>query len=365
VSAGAELSGGPFVLELEGATPFLPEPRPVPLARNVYTGYLRVLGPVSLGYTALTALLTRSLARSFEALLLVNPRTAIIGMEAANLDAAARALRAGITVIGTRPDRSIRLPQVLLLDGPRVLTDGLEITTALPLDEALDSPQLLALAGGVSAAAGFPWGNIFPRAGNAPATNGSFNGLWAAASVQGVRYTLGPPEDPPGIDEAVEVRHRGGYLLMLSREKDSRALGLVALRPRKGPGTRQLPDGRWMLTDGLEITTVLPLDEALDAPQVMALASGVSTAAGSPWGGVFSQAAKAPAADGSFNGLWAAASVHGVRYVLGPPEDPPAIGAAVELRHQGGYLLVLCREEDWRPLGFVTVRPRLSLTCAG
>jgi cation transport ATPase len=52
--------------------------------------------------------------------------------------------------------------------------------------------------------------------------------------------------------------------------------------------------------------------------------------------------------------------VQGVRYTLGPPEDPPAIGEAVQLRHQGGYLLVLCREEDWRPLGFVALRPRLG-----
>jgi calcium-translocating P-type ATPase len=352
VSAGAELSGGPFVLELRGGQPFLPQPRSAPLAPNLYTRYLRILGPVSLGYAALTALLTRSLGRTFNALLLVNPRTAIIGMEAANLDAAARVLRGGVTVVGTRPDRAIRLPDVLLLDGPRVLTDGLEITTVLPLDEALDAPQVLALAGGVSAAAGSPWGSVFPQAGNATATDGSFNGLWVAASVQGVRYTLGPPEDPPAIGEAVEQRHRGGYLLLLSRETDGRPLGLVALRPR--PNEPQAPAGR------LEITTVLPLEEAVDAADVLALAGGVSAAAGFPWGHVFPGAGSTPATDGSFNGLWAAAAVQGVRYTLGPPEDPPPIGEAVERRHEGGYLLVLCREEDWRPLGFVGLRPRLS-----
>src|SRR5579871_6713890 len=205
------------------------------------------------------------------------------------------------------------------------------------------------MSGGVSVAAGSPWGNVFPRLGTVSAAEGAFNGLWATASVQGVRYTLGPPEDSPAIDEAVERRHRGGYLLMLSREADGQALGLVALRPRQGGGGKHF-----------EITTVLPLDEALDAPQVLSLASGVAAAADSPWGDVFSELGRSPAEQGTFNGLWATASVQGVRYTLGPPEDPPVISEAVERRHQGGYLLVLSREQDEQPLGFVTVRPRLN-----
>jgi calcium-translocating P-type ATPase len=367
VSAGAELSGGPFVLQLLGGKPFVPQPRPAPLAPHLYSRYIRILGPLSLGYAALTAVRTLSLARTFEALLLVNPRPAIIGMEAANLDAASRALRAGVTVVGTRPDRAIRLPDVLLLDGPRVLTDGLEIATVLTLEEGLDDNQVLALAGGVAAAAGSPWGTVFPRSGNAAAAEGAFNGLWAAAAVEGVRYTLGPPEDPPAIGEAVEARHQGGYLLMLSCEEDGRALGLVALRPRHGerrgvsPPVPAAPsDGAKTPTSRLEITAVLPLEEGLDATEVLALAGGISRAAGSPWGAIFPRVGNAMASAGVFNGLWAAAAVEGVRYRLGPPEDPPAIGEAVEARHQGGYLLVLCREDDWRPLGFVGLRPRLS-----
>ena len=42
VSAGAELSGGPFVLQLQGGKPFLPQPRPA--ARTSIVRYLRVLG---------------------------------------------------------------------------------------------------------------------------------------------------------------------------------------------------------------------------------------------------------------------------------------------------------------------------------
>jgi cation-transporting ATPase I len=361
VSAGAELSGGPFVLQLQGGKPFLPQPRPAPPAANFYTRYLRLLGPISFGYAGVTALLTRSPARTFEALLLVNPRAAIIGMEAANLDAATRVLRAGVTVVGTRLNRTTHLPDVLLLDEPRVLTDGLEIATVLPLDETLDESQLLALAGSVSTAAGAPWGDIFSQSSDAPTVDGSFNGLWAAAAVQGERLTLGPPEDPPEIDEAVEHHHRGGYLLMLSRAEDSRALGLVALRPVERDASARPSRAGASGSGRLEVTTVLPLDDALDGAQVLALAAAVSIAAGSPWGNVFPRIDQAPlAAGGAFNGLWAAATVRGVCYHLGPPEDGHVIGEAVAQRHQGGYLLVLCREADWRPLGFVMVRPRLN-----
>jgi cation-transporting ATPase I len=393
LSAGAELSGGPFVLQLQGGKSFLPRPRPALPHPTLYSRYLRMLGPISLAYAAATALFSRSLNRTFEALLLVNPRTAIIGMEAANLDAAARVLRAGVTVVGTRPDRVICLPDILLLDGPRVLTDGLEVTTVLSLEEGLDESQVLALARRMSIAAGAPWGDVFARTdksreewrgrreeekqqGPSPlssvAAEGVFNGLWITASVEGVRYILGPPDDPPLIGEAIERRYEGGYLLMLAREEDGQALGLVALRPRRAATTKERREGPLpndhgsvgVRGDGLEITTVLPLEESLDASQVLALAASVSAAAESPWGKIFPSLGKAPATEGSFNGLWAAASVEGVRYTLGPPEDTPAIGEAVGRRHEGGYLLMLSREADWRPLGFVTLRPRLHATTA-
>jgi hypothetical protein len=364
VSAGADLCGGPFVLLLQGGKPFLPQPRPAPLTPTLHTRYLQVVDPLALAYAALTAVLTRSLARTFEALLLVNPRPTLIGQEAANLDAAARVLRDGVIVVGTRPDRAIRRPDVLLLDGPRVLTDGLEITTVLPLEEGLDDAEVLALAGAVSAAASSPWGNVFPVADQA-AASGAFNGLWAGAAVGGVRYFLGPPEDPPALGEAVQLRHRGGYLLMLSHEEDGRPLGLLAMRrrpfsvfpssseTRKGDGTAQGP------ISGLEVTAVLPLEEELDDTEVLAVAAAVSAAAASPWGSVFPRTGRA-AMRGCFNGLWAAATVQGARYTLGPPEDLPSIDEAIELRHRGGYLLVLSREEDWRPLAFMTLRPRLA-----
>jgi calcium-translocating P-type ATPase len=240
VAAGARLFGGPFVLQLQGGEPFYPEPRPEPLAPTLYSRYLRAVGPFALGYAVLTALRTRSLARTFEALVLVNPRTALIGVEAANLQAAARDLRGGVTVVGTRPRRILRRPDVLLIDGPRVLTDGLEIANVLPLQGERDPAEVLALAGGVSAAAVSPWGNLFPRAGLESASEGTFNGIWATATVEGIRHTLGPPEDSQAIQECIQHHHRGGYLLALCRDGQEQPLGFLALRPRLSAGVTEL-----------------------------------------------------------------------------------------------------------------------------
>jgi magnesium-transporting ATPase (P-type) len=346
--AGARVAGGPFIMELLGGEAFVPQPRPAPPRLDLHRRYLRYAAPISLGYAALAALLSGSLTRGFEAILLVNPYPALVGAEAANLSAASRALRAGLTIVGTHSKRVIRRPDYLLIDGPRVLTDGLELSTVLPLDEALDVPQLLALGGTVATAAGSPWGGVFPQDGRLPATGGAFHGLWASASVQGVRYILGPPKDRVDVEEAVECRHCGGYLLLLAREKDDAPIGLIALR-------RQLDGGR-----ALEITTVLPIDEHVDAPQLLAMAGEIARAADSPWRRAFPERGKLHAADGAFNGLWASAVLHGERYTLGPPEDPPSISEAVERQAQGGYMLVLAREEDGHPIGFVTIRPRLS-----
>lgn len=240
VNGGAQLFGGPFVLQLQGGQPFVPATRPAPPRPSFYNRYLSTVGPASLAYAALTAIFTRSLARTFEALLLVNPRTAIIGAEAANLGAMARALRGGVTIVGSRRDRQLRLPDVLLISGPRVLIDGFEVARVFPLGEGLEVPDILELASSIAAASGLPWGNAFPPPVRRSASEGSFNGMWAAAIVDGERYILGPPEDVPALREAVQLQHRGGYLLELGKESESRPLGYIGLRPRLQAGVPDL-----------------------------------------------------------------------------------------------------------------------------
>jgi copper chaperone CopZ len=189
ISAGAQLQGGPFVVELRGERAFAPEPRPAPPAPSLLEHYQRALGPLALAYAAGTALVTRSPARALEALLLVNPRTALIGAEAASTGAAARVLRAEVTVVGTRP---IRRPDALLLDRARVLTDGAALTDVLPLDDARNVAEVQAVAAAVAAAAGSPWGGAFRAAGEASGTDGAFDGTTAIATIGGTRYTLAP-----------------------------------------------------------------------------------------------------------------------------------------------------------------------------
>ena len=239
VVAGAALYGGPFALELQGNPPFVPVSRPVSLPEPIYDRYLQAIGPLSLAYAGVTALLTRSLTRGFAALLLVNPRPALIGVETANTGASAHVLRSGVTVVGTRPNRTVRLPGLLLLDRPSLLTDGFEVAKVLPLTETCDSAAILTRAATVAAAAGSPWGSIFPVAGSILATGGSFDGTIASASVDGVRYSLGPTQEwdrRPGPERL----GAGHYLLLLRREHDGQPLGVLALRPRLAAGVADL-----------------------------------------------------------------------------------------------------------------------------
>jgi cation-transporting P-type ATPase I len=249
VPAGAVLSGGPFVLELQGGKPFTSTPRPGRPAPTFYDRYLHFMAPVSLGYAALTFLRTASLHHALESLLHLNPRTAVIGHEAANLATAARCLRAGLTIVGTRPSRIIRLPNVLMLDGPRTLANGLEIAGVLPIpdlrsgnDTTLDAAALLKLASSISHASGTPWGEVFPHQERPSTREGRFNGLWAAATIGNIHYTLGPPEDDIALPEWFDEQHAGGYLLEVHivEEDDYRSLGFIALRPHLSPGVVEL-----------------------------------------------------------------------------------------------------------------------------
>ncbi len=240
IHAGARVSGGPFVVELIGEKAFEPEPRATPPADTLYDRYIQFVGPVSLIYAAVMGFVTRSPARVMEALLLVNPRTALIGKETASIGAASRVLRSGVIVAGTRPHRHVRLPDYLLLGAPRQLTDGVELTTALPLSESHDSQEIIALASGISAAAGSPWGNAFPVANHSPAVGGAFDGRAATAMIGETHFSLAPHRYEDGIPEATQLRHKGDYLLVLRNQYEEKPIGILVLRPRLAHGVNEL-----------------------------------------------------------------------------------------------------------------------------
>jgi calcium-translocating P-type ATPase len=243
--AGARLHGGPFVLELQGGEAFEAQLRPAPIRQTVYERYLHALSPISLGYAALTGLLTRSLSRAFQALLLVGPRTALIGKEFADLSASARVLRTGVIVVGTREQRLIRRPDYLLIGDARVLSEGLEVASAMPLKESSDASRLLSRASEVAAAAGSPWGGVLAAAaGPSPAAEGNFDGREASASIGGVRYSLCPVSHRNEVPAEARLRARGEHLLVLREQSGARSkrLGLVALRPRLAGGVAALVD---------------------------------------------------------------------------------------------------------------------------
>ncbi|HEX8996521.1 MAG TPA: HAD-IC family P-type ATPase [Ktedonobacterales bacterium] len=242
VPAGARLFGGPFVLELEADKPFAPQTRPAPLRPGAYDRYVSVVSPLSLAYAGLTALVTRSVIRTLAALLLVSPRTALIGAEAADLDAAARVLRAGVTIVRTRRDRRIRKPDVILLDGPRLLTSRYEVANVRRIVSDQETNDLLAIAGGISTAAGLPWGGAFRSIRGAEAQKGRFDGDTATAEIDGVAYQLGTVQDWSQTPEAAPFRQRGDISLALRREGEARPLALIALRPRIADGVNELVD---------------------------------------------------------------------------------------------------------------------------
>ncbi len=239
IPAGAKVYGGPFVVRLKEGQAFTVSERPAPLMPTLYDRYVRTLAPASLLYALATGLLTRSWSRAFTALLLVNPRTAVIGMEAANLDANARVLRGGVTIVGTRPERTIRVPDLLLFDGPRLFTDGYEVRSVVPLREGIETADLAARAAAVAAAAGSPWGGAFRASTNDNATDGAFDGQTAGAVIGGERYTLGPVARPEEIPPAIRLQQHGNLFLALANGRGEQ-LGIVIVRPRLAHGALDL-----------------------------------------------------------------------------------------------------------------------------
>jgi calcium-translocating P-type ATPase len=241
IPAGARVYGGPFVVELRADRGFEPYERPVGPPATSLDRYLALLSPVALGYAVLSGVLTRSPTRMLSALLLVNARPALIGADAADAAASARVLRSGVTIVGRRDGRIVRLPGVLLIDGPRVLTQRrLQIGKVVSLRSDLGEAEILSIASGIAAASGSPWGPAFPPSGHAAAQQAAFEGGTAAALVGGSRMRLVEAEMTGEILDAQPLRGVGHQLLVLRREGESRPLGMVALRPRLAEGALRL-----------------------------------------------------------------------------------------------------------------------------
>ncbi|HZT98003.1 MAG TPA: HAD-IC family P-type ATPase [Chloroflexota bacterium] len=239
VPAGSRCYGGPFVVHLLGGRPFIEHARPAPVAPSLYDRYLLAVSPASLGVAAITLVLTRSLSRGFQALLLVNARPAMIGRESADTSASARVLRAGVTVVGTRPERIVRRPDTLLLDGVRTLLDGVEISRVLTLEQPHTASDIEELAGAVAAAAGGPWGNAVARAGSVACTEGRFDGRTAGALAGDTRYALGPPDSSDTLPAELSQIPAGDQILVL-RADPGPPLGAVVLRPKLAHGVKDL-----------------------------------------------------------------------------------------------------------------------------
>jgi cation-transporting P-type ATPase I len=237
VTAGSPLFGGPFELDLRGDEPFAVYSRPAPPAPTAPESYLKLLTPASLAYAAVTLLATRSVARAFATLILVNPRPVVTGTNAANSGASARAVRAGATVVGTRPQRPLRLPDSMLLDSARLVTDGLVLKDVEVFDPNLDRSQAIAMAAAITKSPGCPWRSAFSQATADTASEASFDDGIAHARIRGETYQLELTDDGSILGEK-----GGAYLLGLRAPGDSSPRAVFVLTLRLAPGVAELID---------------------------------------------------------------------------------------------------------------------------
>ncbi len=254
VPAGATVIRGPLIVELKGDAGWAPQPRPAePRPDHLYR-YLTLIGPAAVAYAILHATRLRSLGALFTGLLLVNPRVAVIGAEAADVGASARVLRTGVTVVGTRQGRQIRLPDVLVIDGPRVLSAGLEQSQVIAAGERT-RPELAELVSALATSSDAPWGRALPRLGGPPPEDVEFDGRGVSATVSGRRLRLEPPVD--GDDQLPEVERTvaaGEQALLLREQTTGEVLAYVRLRPRLASGVDELRRRCWVR--GVEIVVL-------------------------------------------------------------------------------------------------------------
>ncbi|WP_156028335.1 HAD-IC family P-type ATPase [Candidatus Solirubrobacter pratensis] len=233
VEAGARVSGGPFVIEARAPDGFSAgETRPSPpAAADVYAA---VMGVAAIGAAAAVGFVTRSPGAALVTLQLLTARPSLHGRAAADHGAAARVVRAGVTVVGTRPERRLRRPDVVLVHEARLLADGIEVERAVASGAELSASEVIALAGEVATAAGSPWGPGLAAARARTAQDAGFDGSAAAATIDGRRYRL-EARRHPGVDAGAD-----GFVLVL--ECDGAPAGALVLRPRLAAGARVLAD---------------------------------------------------------------------------------------------------------------------------
>lgn len=237
IDAGARVLSGSLVLELLGDAAWQSQPRPGEPRPDLLERYIALLGPLSLGYAAVFAFRQRSIAAAFTGLLLVNPRAGVIGADAADAGASARALRAGVTVVGTRPDRQIRRPDVLLIDGPRVLTDGLEQARIIP-SGGRDRSELAEIVAAMVSVPAAPWrvtgGVVRVR----HAALAELDGTGVIATVAGRQMRLEPSRrDSQAHQRALDA---GEQALVLRDTKSNEEIAHVHLRPKLAARVEEL-----------------------------------------------------------------------------------------------------------------------------
>jgi cation-transporting ATPase I len=246
VTPGAEVDGGsrvlrgPLTVELVGERGWSAERRPRPPRLDALDRYMAAIAPVALLYAGVFALRYGRPAALLTGLLLVNPRPAVIGAEFADASASARVLRAGVTVIGTRPERQVRLPDVLVIDGPRVLTGGLEQTRVLPAG-GRDHVDVAEIVAAMISASGAPWGAAPSGGHRYEATQACYDGDGVEAVVAGRRLRLEPPHAEDDAEEGVRHAYALGEQPLVLRDcTGQETIGYVHLRPRLAAGAQEL-----------------------------------------------------------------------------------------------------------------------------
>jgi len=203
----------------------------------------------------------------------VSPRTAVIGLEAADVGASARVLRAGVTAIGSRRARTVRLPGSLLIDSGRVLAEGFEISSIVRMNDAYSAPDVTKLAAALAAGTGSPWGSALSSSEPSLQTvNASFDGSTASSVIGDVHYHLGSLSDDDRVPVDVRLRFRGEHVLALRSERETTPLALFILRPKLAAGVKDVVDV--CNSHGVELA-LLASEHSLPE-QVLARRAGIS-----------------------------------------------------------------------------------------